>query len=1699
VSSVASRPPTFATKLKTMSEEVQMEVDPPIEPAFKLSEEEQVDVEGEQVQGEGDEEEDEQVVEDEVPLWTSDETEALVDYVAKYGLASWDKLSQDPILSVRHNSAYECARQFDLLFAVTDEDLEYHFPLLEPPPRKTYFDEDEEEEEEEGEEEEGEEDGEKVAGSAENEGAETPVETKDNDSEANQDEQSDEPEDDDDSDYGGPRKRKGGKTGGKKDNDDDEFVLDDDHESEDEDDDDDDEDDEAHEEDDEFDDDPLVNPKAIQLEFDEELEYHPHAYYPDIFKRPRRLGVIIRPPRPVFSMYDTIVTDPYAIGKKSGRASQKKSAEEEEEYRPRGTRSSARLRDSKKISYKYEEKEEEFDDMVSASSGEEVAAPGEKIDKVLATRSVTRKFIEEEELKQKVTQKLADKEVIEQHPENVVPVESKDEEEDIDIDEARQILHRRIENKVDLLHAKNKEKIQQYLIKPEGVSYKHCEWLSYQDIYERFGEPGTAKINRFTSKRKEIEEENESLWGGEPFNPEFVEVERVIARSIFEVEVDSHMKSVIKYLVKWSSLSYTECTWETAEIIDDQAKIAEFYRFNTPPAAIEQAEKVRPDPAKFAQWFDKSPSFFKNGNTLRDYQLDGLNWLIQCFYLRRNPILADEMGLGKTVQSISYLYFMVQEHKINGPFLVVVPLSTLQHWKREIQEWTEMNVILYYEPQNGKVNRALIRQYEFYYPGTQKVKFHVLLTTYETVIADIEDLGSIAWEQVIIDEGHRLKNKNTKLLKCLQKMNIKRRMLLTGTPIQNNTEELWTLLNYVEPEQFFSVEEFMSRFGNLTDPAQVDELQKEIRPYVLRRMKENVEKSIPPKEETIIDIELTTLQKQYYRAIYEKNRDFLYKGVEKANLPSLMNIEMELRKCCNHPWLVKGVEEKAFPREVTQDEYFRVTVEASGKLVLLDKLLPKLYSEGHRVLIFSQMKKVLDILEEYVEYKKYEFERLDGSSQGNVRQAAIDRFSRKGSKKFVFLLSTRAGGVGLNLTAADTVIIFDSDWNPQQDIQAQARVHRIGQQKSVMIYRLVTRNTYEAEMFERASRKLGLEQAVMSQIQVQTPGAAKPDREELNRLLKLGAYGLMDDDDSASKKFSDSSIDDILRHGTRVVKHNEEGGTGGGLGSINFSKMTFASAGADTSIDLNDPLFWEKVLKGNEEANQEVDISELSISMADGSAMKTGRSRKEFMTQMKTKTQQVLKKVRAGKDHPDLDDVLALLKTLISSAKFIDSEKVTAKAWIKDLQRGSRRRGLDSIEEDEEEEEEVIYAKPRRRGGAASDEDDFEEEEEASAEGSGAESYEDESGPRKTRYSCIRKGAITNKMVPKGELCGVCNQRGQLIECDGPCLRAYHPSCVEVDEKKIPSSKEHWSCPSCEEKTYKCLICKEPGMLDEDEGVLRCSQSGCSAFYHYNCIKELDLAQILNESAGKFRCPRHTCVICEETGSNVYCEFCTSSYHSACFPGSSEYARLNSRSIICPKCLPKQKSSTYGEGVLSSASLGKIETKLLRARNESSKKVRKGKKKKFVPGVYTVSIKSSGEELVLSEEVPVFVDMVVKVVRFTLDGDFCHEAEDVEYGKLRSESTVDESTKSEDAQKEGATVSDNDNEESVDQAENENTESAVVTEDQEDTEMGVEEENDESGDADEQQQQQQQEEEQDSSSDNDDEFNDRGSKRQRTE
>uniref|UniRef100_A0A8C9EU30 Chromodomain helicase DNA binding protein 6 n=1 Tax=Pavo cristatus TaxID=9049 RepID=A0A8C9EU30_PAVCR len=704
-------------------------------------------------------------------------------------------------------------------------------------------------------------------------------------------------------------------------------------------------------------------------------------------------------------------------------------------------------------------------------------------------------------------------------------------------------------------------------------SYLHCKWATLEELEK---DPRISqKIKRFRNKQAQMKhiftEPDEDL-----FNPDYVEVDRIL--EVAHTKDPDTGEEVTHYLVKWCSLPYEESTWELEEDVDP-GKIKEFEALQIPP---EIKHMERPASESW-QKLEKSREY-KNSNQLREYQLEGMNWLLFNWYNRKNCILADEMGLGKTIQSITFLseIFLMGIH---GPFLIIAPLSTITNWEREFRTWTEMNAIVYH---GSQISRQMIQQYEMVYRDTQGnplpgiFKFQVVITTFEMILADCPELKKIQWRCVVIDEAHRLKNRNCKLLEGLKLMALEHKVLLTGTPLQNSVEELFSLLNFLEPQQFPSETAFLEEFGDLKTEEQVKKLQSILKPMMLRRLKDDVEKNLAPKQETIIEVELTNIQKKYYRAILEKNFSFLSKGANQHNMPNLINTMMELRKCCNHPYLINGAEEKILEdfrkthSPEAPDFQLQAMIQAAGKLVLIDKLLPKLIAGGHKVLIFSQMVRCLDILEDYlIQRRRYTYERIDGRVRGNLRQAAIDRFCKPDSDRFVFLLCTRAGGLGINLTAADTCIIFDSDWNPQNDLQAQARCHRIGQSKAVKVYRLITRNSYEREMFDKASLKLGLDKAVLQDINRKggTNGVQQLSKMEVEDLLRKGAYGALMDEEDEGSKFCEEDIDQILQRRTQTITIQSEG-----KGST-FAKASFVASGNRTDISLDDPNFWQKWAK----------------------------------------------------------------------------------------------------------------------------------------------------------------------------------------------------------------------------------------------------------------------------------------------------------------------------------------------------------------------------------------------------------------------------------------------------------------------------------------------------------------------------------------
>ncbi|XP_075837943.1 chromodomain-helicase-DNA-binding protein 1-like isoform X2 [Microtus pennsylvanicus] len=509
------------------------------------------------------------------------------------------------------------------------------------------------------------------------------------------------------------------------------------------------------------------------------------------------------------------------------------------------------------------------------------------------------------------------------------------------------------------------------------------------------------------------------------------------------------------------------------------------------------------------------------GIHLRTYQLEGVNWLAQCFQGQNGCILGDEMGLGKTCQTIAFLVYLVGRLNDEGPFLILCPLSVLSNWKEELERFAPgLSCVTYV---GDKEERTHLQQ-----DLRQESRFHVLLTTYEICLKDASFLKSFSWSVLAVDEAHRLKNQSSLLHRTLSEFSVVFRLLLTGTPIQNSLQELYSLLSVVEPDLFCreQVEDFVQRYQDIEKESKsASELHRLLQPFLLRRVKAQVATELPKKTEVVIYHGMSALQKKYYKAILMKDLDAFEN--ETAKKVKLQNILTQLRKCVDHPYLFDGVEPEPF-------EVGEHLIEASGKLHLLDRLLAFLYSGGHRVLLFSQMTHMLDILQDYMDYRGYSYERVDGSVRGEERHLAIKNFGKQ--PIFVFLLSTRAGGVGMNLTAADTVIFVDSDFNPQNDLQAAARAHRIGQNKSVKVIRLIGRDTVEEIVYRKAASKLQLTNMVMEGGHF-TLGAARPSAEadfQLSEILKFGLDKLLSSEGSSVDEVDLESILGETRDGQWV-------------------------------------------------------------------------------------------------------------------------------------------------------------------------------------------------------------------------------------------------------------------------------------------------------------------------------------------------------------------------------------------------------------------------------------------------------------------------------------------------------------------------------------------------------------------------------------
>lgn len=1059
------------------------------------------------------------------------------------------------------------------------------------------------------------------------------------------------------------------------------------------------------------------------------------------------------------------------------------------------------------------------------------------------------------------------------------------------------------------------------------------------------------------------------------------------------------------YLVKWSNMSYADCTWEReSDLIGFDTKIRDYKRFTramdreTRKTFVnrftyfnelqEITENQRTfertsqstlndlrhklftykDPKAVIQYTPKTQPIFKDQRMLRSYQLESLNWMIDAWTKRRNIILADEMGLGKTIQAMSFINHLIAFEHQPGPYLVIAPLSTLSHWKRVFEDWTHLNSILYYDSK-GKAGREVCQNYEFnHWDITMKglflkdnhiSKFSVMITSFEVFIQDFDTVfKTLPFQHIIIDEAHRLKNRNAKIISTLKRLVCQRISLLTGTPIQNNLSELWSLLHFIEPSVFNDLPKFLDNYENQMKLESLQKLQVALSPFLLRRMKEEVESSIPPLIETIIDVELTSVQKIVYKTLYEKNKGTLQKGLGFSGITLMNNLEMQLRKCCNHPFTIQDIAENLTKDCLTNDLYFQKLISCSGKMIFVDKALEKFDKEGKKVLIFSQFTEVLRLLEEYLSFKNFRYYKIDGSTKARDRQISIDKFNNSQNGFEVFLLSTKAGGLGINLTSASIVIIFDSDWNPQNDIQAIARAHRIGQTQEVKVFRLISKKTYESEMFERASKKLGLDQAILLASNYAPKGGSegtktddftklKPDEIEL--LLRKGMIGLlhMTEEDSTGEAQFGQNIDDIIKT-ARTANYSVINGL------YTFGKTKFVGNANDELLQIDDPDFWKKAF-----ANQKTTIENFEkeyTALVNSDKIKKIDVQKDFFLRLSEELYRYLND-RVTNEGFSADTEIKLCDLLINIAdnnKFNPVFRELASQLNADFNKGSRR-----IKKIDEKTLNALLKFPNTSDPSNTKTITDSNNESGKRKRQSSPASEASLGKRESMddsdvYENEEEKIITNhkrekklRQEEKLRICEFCGKKDDLISCNGFCGRLCHSDCLELDFSKhnglVPAevdviangdNKDTTALPKCVKpfedgvcvycRTHQtvCYECKqhadfsdqiflqsEVGLRDlTSPSLFKCSV--CPKFYHSACMVlpiSKDPKTDKNEPAEEddkrpkeFMCPQHFCATCGIYSKNMYqCVECPFASHKKCM--SKRNKTLQGYKILCIK------------------------------------------------------------------------------------------------------------------------------------------------------------------------------------------------------
>ncbi|KAI0473181.1 PHD/FYVE-zinc-finger like domain-containing protein [Xylariaceae sp. FL0804] len=740
----------------------------------------------------------------------------------------------------------------------------------------------------------------------------------------------------------------------------------------------------------------------------------------------------------------------------------------------------------------------------------------------------------------------------------------------------------------------------QYLVKWQGRSHFHDSWMPGSWVYGvaapamriSFHKREATQLPKMTTEEAVDEE-----W----LLPDlFLNVKYRGKRATHtSKEKDlARVDDIESVFVKFQGLSYEDVVWDEPPprsgapwdafcAAYDEYLTGKYFEDVSDKAMRERIKKYRSLDFEDECELKAQPAQLQRGK-LMEYQLEGVNFLLFNFHQQRNVILADEMGLGKTVQIVSFISALTHGQPRCWPFLVVVPNATCPNWRRELKQWApDLRVVTYH---GGKAAQDLAYRHELFPEGPKGgIKAHVVIMSYEAASNIGTLFSTVRWVGLIVDEGQRLKNEETLLYKSLRDKQIPCRILLTGTPLQNNKRELFNLLQFIDPKQ--NAEDLDTKYAELTKE-NLPELHDLIRPYFLRRTKAQVLKFLPPMAQIILPVSMTVLQEKLSKSIMARNPELIKAIMSKHKIKlgerkSLNNIFSDLRQVLCHPFCFNSeVEDK----NVDPEQMHRNLVEASPKLLLLDLMLPRLRERGHRVLIFSQFLHCLTIIEDFLTGLGLPHARIDGSLSALEKQKRIDAYNAPDSPLFAMLLSTRAGGVGINLATADTVIIYDPDFNPHQDIQALSRAHRIGQKSKVLCFQLMTKNTIEEKIMQMGRKKMALDHAL-----IESMDSKEESGEDLESILKHGAAALFSDTSQQRITFDAASVDKLLDRSQ--MENTNAGDDQSAETQFSFARVWANDKGAmsadidaggvtDDISEQQSASIWESILKVREEAHE---------------------------------------------------------------------------------------------------------------------------------------------------------------------------------------------------------------------------------------------------------------------------------------------------------------------------------------------------------------------------------------------------------------------------------------------------------------------------------------------------------------------------------